>query len=260
MKEEKGQIALIVLLISAIALTLGLSVSDRIRTNVKVDKDDELLQRAFNAAESGIENYIVQDEATYTARDGSTASINVVDVGGTIVEFGQYVPKDEYGYFWLVGHDNDGNIDEDDAYSGDEVELCFNDFGGGFLVYYFGRVGTSYAVDRKAYNLDASSLVINNGILATTTSVGVCPGYHLKMSLDLSVLDQPLALVIKPVSGGTKLALKGNTLPNQGRMIISEGRSGDTSTTIKMMQKFDLGYYLSFLLEGVVSGDNITSD
>ena len=53
--RQKGQVALIVLVISALALTLGLSLSDKIRSGVKISKDDELLQKAFDAAESTLE-------------------------------------------------------------------------------------------------------------------------------------------------------------------------------------------------------------
>lgn len=52
---EKGQIALIVLLIMVVVLTVGLSVASRSVTDVSLSTSKEAGIRAFNAAEAGIE-------------------------------------------------------------------------------------------------------------------------------------------------------------------------------------------------------------
>ncbi|MDD2482862.1 MAG: hypothetical protein PHE71_01085 [Candidatus Shapirobacteria bacterium] len=58
-QSNQGQIAIIVLLASAILLTLGMSASRKTVTDTKVDTDEELLKEAFNTAESGINNYLL---------------------------------------------------------------------------------------------------------------------------------------------------------------------------------------------------------
>ena len=261
MKKQKGQVALLVLLISAIALTLGLSVSDRIRTNVKVDKDDELLQRAFNVAESAIESYVSRGLTEYEASDGSRASVTVAETGGELVDFGEFVPQDGYGFFWLVDHDENGEIDYGSHYPDEQIDICFNQFIGGVAVYYFklNSLQNRYEVDRRVYNLEAG--YINQG---TDLSVEeVCSGYEMGIAdFDLDEVTNgivPLLLVIRPIGGGSKMAVAGNSVPSQGNLIIAEGVSGDASTVVKMLQKFDVGYYLSFLVEGVVGEQTIES-
>lgn len=69
MKSEKGQIALIVLLVSAITMTIGLSLSRKTVTETKIQTDQELLKQAFNTAESGVDYYLGTGKTEYTAPD-----------------------------------------------------------------------------------------------------------------------------------------------------------------------------------------------
>lgn len=59
-KSERGQMLLIVILSMIVALTVGLSVISRTVVNLKVSKQNEESQRAFQAAEAGIEQAIKQ--------------------------------------------------------------------------------------------------------------------------------------------------------------------------------------------------------
>lgn len=53
--KEKGQIAVLVLLVSVVGLTIGLSVASRTITGLKQEASLEATNRAFSAAEAGIE-------------------------------------------------------------------------------------------------------------------------------------------------------------------------------------------------------------
>ena len=68
-KNSKGQIALVILVISAIVMTIGLSVSKKTVVETKITTDEEQLKQAFNAAESGIDNYLGTGRKTFTASD-----------------------------------------------------------------------------------------------------------------------------------------------------------------------------------------------
>ena len=50
-KNSAGQVAIIVLLVSAVMLTMGLSMSRKESIDIKIDTNDELLKKAFDAAE-----------------------------------------------------------------------------------------------------------------------------------------------------------------------------------------------------------------
>ena len=65
--RQKGQIMLIMLLVSAIVMVIGMTISKRTITGIKIDSDTEKQKQAFNAAESGL-NYFIQTENTsYTS-------------------------------------------------------------------------------------------------------------------------------------------------------------------------------------------------
>ena len=261
MKKNKGQVALIVLVISAVALTLGLALSDRVKTNVRVDKDDELLERAFNAAESGVDRYLSdENQLTYTALDGSTAEINSEPISGQTIEFGEFTRRDGYAYFWLVGHNDDGTINTGSFYGGSDLSICFDDYGGGFLVYYYGLDGANYGVIRRAYNLASGADTIING---EAVSGGFsCDGYQLSLNFSLGTdFGVPLLLVVKPIEGGSKFAITGSSdFPSQGELIRATGRSADTSTEVAVIRRWNPAYYMSFMLDGVVAHDTVDSN
>ncbi len=56
MKKKKGQILVVVLLVVVVSLAIGLSVASRNLTNLKGSTQAEQSQRAFTAAEGGVEN------------------------------------------------------------------------------------------------------------------------------------------------------------------------------------------------------------
>jgi len=260
MTRQKGQVALIVLIISAISLTIGLALSERVRTGVNVSKDDEMLQRAFNAAESGIEDYVVRGNVgTYNAGD-ATANVVVTGTGGLVVEFGELVTADNYAYFWLAEHNANGSINTtNNYYSGSNLTICYDNFSpGGFMVYYFYYSGGTYNVYRRAYNLNGSNQAIR-GAETVGASGTACSGYTNSMLFDFtSYRPTPVLLVVKPIRGGSKFAVRGNAdLPSQGDLITSTGTSGETNTTVKVMKRWDPSMYMFFMLEGIVSRSTI---
>lgn len=58
MKKRSGQILILVLLVVVVALAVGLSVASRNITNLRTSTQTEESQRAFSAAEGGIENIL----------------------------------------------------------------------------------------------------------------------------------------------------------------------------------------------------------
>lgn len=263
MKRSTGQIALVVLIISAISLTLGLALADRVRTDIKTDTDDEQLQRAFNAAESGVENYLVNPSVGYTGSDGSWADVTASDVTGEVIEFGEHTVKDHYAYFWLVGHNGDDSINESEYYDGSVLSICYNKYPGAFAVYYFRNNNGSYDVVRKVYNLTTDYINNANNTLVDSDSGNVCGDeYQYQNGMNFSGFGggDPgviiLLAVIRPLGGGSRFAIKAfgdGILPSQGEIIDSTGRSGSASTTVSVYKRWDPSYYMSFLLEGLTA-------
>lgn len=63
LKHQRGQILLIVVLTMIIALTVGLSIASRIVTELRLSRQNEESQRAFQAAEAGIEQTLRQGQS-----------------------------------------------------------------------------------------------------------------------------------------------------------------------------------------------------
>lgn len=86
MGQKRGQILILVLLIVVVALAVGLSVASRNITNLKTSTQTEQSQRAFTAAEGGIEDVLSQlsdPGAVKTAVDGgSPANVSITGPGG----------------------------------------------------------------------------------------------------------------------------------------------------------------------------------
>lgn len=105
--KNKGQISIIVLLVSAVMLTLGMSMSKQESVQIKINTNDELLKKAFDAAESGINYYLGTGATNYSSPDSNSfADINTTKLseGSDTIDFGEFVPAGNSESYWLVNH------------------------------------------------------------------------------------------------------------------------------------------------------------
>ena len=249
---NNGQVAIIVLLVSAVMLTMGLSMSKRTTVETKIDINDELLKKAFNAAESGVDFYLGTGGIGYSSPDKvSTADINVtqISVGTTRIDFGEYVPKGDTEFFWLVDHDTDGNIGTD-YYTGASVDICGVGFTGSATIDYFYKNGVNFGLKRRLANFN-------------TEAVGGC------VMVATSQINSPLLLTVTPVVDGGKfyaLGLPGTSFSSQGTDIASIGKAGGVeaaagATRVEKRIVIRKRYSVpSFLLTGVVAEGSVLSD
>src|SRR5690349_3201017 len=99
--HERGQILLIVVLVMTVALTIGLSVATRTINNIRTSTDEENSQRAFSAAEAGIEQALQNSTASSGTFANNTSSYqtSIATVAGLDVSLNNKVPilKDNIG-------------------------------------------------------------------------------------------------------------------------------------------------------------------
>lgn len=81
MRKRQGQVLVLVLLVVVVALSVGLSVASRNITNLKTATQTERSQKAFGAAEGGVENVLsrlgdIASDPTKQPQIGSTAGLN----------------------------------------------------------------------------------------------------------------------------------------------------------------------------------------
>jgi len=266
-----GQVAIVVLLISAVMLTLGLSLSKKSTVETKIDTNEELLKEAFNTAESGINYYLGTGITAYSVPGGvSSANLSIKDIGGgDVLDFGEFVPRNGSEFYWLVNHNDDGSLGTN-YYGAASVDLCRGNFVGAIKVDYFYKSGADYGVLRSGYNFGNVSNLWVNGF---TNSSNEC--------VNISTPNSPVLLAITPFFNGGRFHLESiapGVFPIQGIEINSRGRAGEvpikddsvggvgagtkinSSSFVNKSLTVNRRYIIpSFLLSGVVAEDSVLS-
>lgn len=104
---QEGQMLLIVVLVMVVVLTVGLSVATRSITNLRSTTEEENSQRAFSAAEAGVELALKTGSASGSFTNNATYTANVAVLGQSIsfpVNNGEIVSKDEGVDIWLSNY------------------------------------------------------------------------------------------------------------------------------------------------------------
>jgi Tfp pilus assembly protein PilX len=231
-KDQKGQVILIVMLVSALVLTLGLSASRQATVETKIDTDEEMLKKAFNTAESGVDYYLGTGITQYTADAGTSnsANLSVTNIGGgsTLASDGM-VSEGNTEVFWLMGHDTNGNLNTSDYYQKDAVNICSPTASGNFKVDYFYKVSRSYQQNNVANCLNSFSLAAGT----------------------------PVLLAITPINFQTSIYITGNgPFPIQGEEISSVGQVGSVNTVVRVLNKYQVPI---FMLDAITSEGNVLS-
>lgn len=266
MTKSSGQVALIVLLLSAVAMTIGLGMSRKTVVDTKVETDEESLKQAFNTAESGVEYYLGTGETYFTAIDSlSVADIVVGNIGaGSTINLNQYTLTNSNLVYWLVGHDVNGDIDDSVFYGGNSLSICMEDgFNRSIKVdYFYSNSLGNYQVQRFGYNL---TLDLVNGFTNVTPVQGNCISGYREQSLGVALGGgiTPTLLVVKPIGGGGRFYLLGNngTFPIQGISISATGVVGDAQTGVKRKINVIQTYQVpSFALEAITAFGDVLSN
>ncbi len=74
--QQSGQILLVVVLTMIVALTVGLSIAARVVTELKLSKQNEESQRAFQAAESGVQRTLTSGAVNLPISLGNNSSFS----------------------------------------------------------------------------------------------------------------------------------------------------------------------------------------
>ena len=266
---SSGQVALIVLLISAVVMTIGLSVSKKTVVDTKIEAGQEQLKQAFNTAESGLDYYFGTGSTKFTAVDNnSTADITVKNIGGgSTTAADQFILSGGNVGIWMVGHDSDGNIDYSSYFKGSLVTLCFSNSlsAGAIKLDYFYRQAGSYQVKRMGYNL-LSNAVSGFTNFAVAPVQGGCIANYRSIALPLTITGvTPLILTARMINTSGKIYLigTGDTFPIQGIAVSSTGRVGDVSTGTNVNRSLEVKrtYQIpGFAFEGVTTFGSVLSN
>lgn len=242
---QSGQILLIVVLSIVVALTIGLSIASRTISNLRISKQNEESQRAFQAAEAGLERATRQlytqgiteipgelgNNAQFDVKIETRSSNQMVLNGGDLVQ--RAIGLD----IWMSEHPEYEN-----PYTGN-VTLGFgsaeSDCSGGpnytpaLEVLFIEGDKDDPSFRREVY--DPCKRI--PGAQSTGGGQNI-EGTQFRYHVNLSVNTGRLIKVI-PIYNSTKLGISAlSNLPPQGSLITSEGKSGDTVRKLTYFQSY----------------------
>ncbi len=234
----KGQALIVILLVLAVALTVGLAIVSRTVTDIDTATTQEESSRALSIAEAGIE----------AALSGSTnlpPGVVATDYKGRAISISESLAAGESATIFLTGHDSDGNITEGvGEYAGNSLDLCWGTVSTGSKpaieasLYY--KAAGAYKVTRYAFDPDS-----RGGFSGADTVTTNCPSdqayiYHQQIS-NMPVSGKILLRVRLLYNGDTAhyVGVKGSSeFPIQGKNITSVATDGTTSRKIEVFQRY----------------------
>lgn len=262
---QTGQIVLIILLIMVVGLTVGLAAVARSITSVKITTQEEQSQRAFYAAEAGLEASLLAGGGAVPA--GSFGSPTIARYQVTVAEpyptgvfsFPGIVKKDETETIWLVEHDNTGNIKapsgSDGRYPiGSSLDVCWSGSGSGvppaleMILFHQSTVGQNlYDIKRAAFDpadppAEGARRNNNNFTDVTSDAGGQCGSFQYRQQVtfqggsptfNIPGGNQRLVILrLRPMYNDARIAVQGaSQLPPQRKEIESVGTSGDPTSS-----------------------------
>ena len=246
--SQKGQALLIVVLVMVVALTVALSVALKSITNVQTSVDNENSQRAFSAAEAGIEKALKSGATPILEQNlGNGASIKQVTISdipdkNVLLNNGSAVAKDDGADVWLVGHNTDGTINYTTPWTGNltiywgvSSSPC-NDAAVEIILLSGSSADTAVS---KRFAVDPCGTRGNNFNPPSSSNVATSvnsKGFPYKT--DISVTSGILVRVI-PIYYSTPLGAIGSIdFPSQGKRIESTGVAGNAQRKISFFQGY----------------------
>jgi len=245
MNKEKGQAALVILLLMAVASTIGLVMSRNVTTDIQMTKVQEESARAFSAAEAGLE------KALYSWRTGGempssfdletgavTVSNEKLGENATSFIFPSPVGDGDFEIIWLTTHTGDSIINQDGHYPGSsQIKICWESEAALEMVLFYKSAG-EYKNQRWAFDSDAGS---HGNNFSNPGSTG-CLGLPVDATLNLPA-GIPLFLLTKAYYHSTSIGVEAvgdNNFPSQGLVVTSTGEvvSGDDRVVSRRLQVF----------------------
>lgn len=255
-RKDTGQVVLLLVLITIVGLTIGLSLISRTVTDIRISSQVEQSSRAFSAAEAGVENALKAAVATGPTISinlpGASANYSVSSVGGsTNVYAFPLTQAYMLQTLWVSGHDDTTNAlleTPESSYPVDKtLEICWGSDPNktpALLVtlLYKDTSANTYKISKLAFDsIDRG----NNFYLANTVG-SYCDGNY-RFSKVIQATSSPpdgfgisasntvlLTLRVQPLYEDAVIAIKPEvSLPVQGKLVISVGQT-DTGVVRKV--------------------------
>lgn len=264
--SQKGQMLLMVILVMVVAMTVGLSIASRSVTNIKISKQNDESQKAFQAAEAGInvgaKQNIIQNPSLKTLKgtfsDNNAhfdTQIEEAKDNTLILNGGREIDQDVGYDLWLADssppYQNWYVGDLDIFYSDNNQTNCstgsLNNSRPAIETLILLQESGNYYLNKYVYDncgrfMGSSGIptgipdgTASHDILDTVTGTTITFKYRIRIfnsAFNPSPTRHPILMRIVPFYNSTKIAVKtvagATNLPTQGKVITSSGTAGDT--------------------------------
>jgi Tfp pilus assembly protein PilX len=242
-KKQSGQVLLVVVLVTVVSLTVGLSVASKSITSFKTTTEEADSQKALHAAEAGIERAIQTQVAPSGVFESSnyTTTITDTNVSSLPLNAGNLILRDEGIDLWLTNYPDYSQPASPittftvswDA-SGKTCESTTSPIPAMEIVVVSGTKA-SPTLTRYAYDPCSERRALNNFTGQNLTNiVSTFPNY----SVTVTVADGLIARII-PIYGDSVISASTSNdtpFPSQGKIITSTGESGDSKRKVTVFQ------------------------
>lgn len=257
LSPSSGQVVLILVLVTIVGLTIGLSLISRTVTDIRISSQIEQSSRAFSAAEAGVESAlkgaVIGGPTGTVSLSDSSAKYSVSALGGSSsVYYFPYTESSTIQTLWLMPHNTDGvtlnetgpwGNPEDQPYpTSSSLDICFGSGTTGnpaIVIGLFYKDGADYKFVKSAYD----SVVRGNKFNLADLSGSYCDAaFRFKKTITattdfgIAASAKLLMLRIQVIYDGTVLSIKpavSTPLPIQGKLITSLGKT-DTGVVRKI--------------------------
>jgi len=255
--RQKGQVLLIVILTLVVALTIGLSIASRSISNIKISKQNEESQKAFQAAEAGVQQALRQLQSGENISGGDNnlsnqSSYSVEDFeiketrnnGGILINNGEMVDQAVGHDIWLSDYPSYANPPVTRTltiYWGENTQNRCSGSGSAIdpaleLLLLFTPTGNVNNPDFRKYVVDPCARV-QSPENARIGAGRIINGVTFRHSYVLNITGATRnGLIVKaiPIYNATLIAAAASpALPAQGKIIASTGVSGDTARKVE---------------------------
>lgn len=226
MESQRGQVGIILLLITVVMMTIGISIASRTTSDIRISDTNEQANRALDAAETGVEDALSQDLSVYNG--GTTGSTSQIDVSTTVgrqqvlettIEPGLSVGVD------VTGAPNNQQLTINWAKESDCTQQA------SLIVSVYNTGGSNPAVRRQYAGMKAGACSGRNTTDGFTQSnAGTASGYNL--STTITLLSGDTLVRIRPVYNETAIRVSGGAwLPVQMFKVKSTAQSIQSKET-----------------------------
>ncbi|MCA9391846.1 hypothetical protein KC614_01410 [candidate division WWE3 bacterium] len=225
LRNQNGQIVALILLVILVGATIGLSIAGTAIKNIQETDLTEESERAYSAAEAGLEDALLQLE------NGSTITFSSpipLEGGGTITN----IESQDMTSLSIPNLEKDG-VAQVKLGTGASGTLNISwDQGTALVLTMISGNAEPYEVTRYAYN--CGSGLPSNGFSSLTATAGKCT---TSMAIDGNGSPFDQLLRIRAMYADTALTAEPglvSTLPVQSVVVKATGQSGETERTVQV--------------------------